>query len=361
MNPNRSSWAVAASLLSLCLVPGYGAQEKPVKFAVLGDVHIGLRGADYGLKMTASSERLFEMTVDQINRMEDMSFVVFDGDLVTNDESFNYARFKEIADGLKVPYFVVLGNHDQPILPPTDAWDPNRRAFYPGETKEAIAATFRGHGFGPDGRTWWSADFNGLHLIGLDAEHVQSGSGIIPPIELEWLKDDLTAAKTKRTLVFLHQNLFESFPEFHLWEGLMVENREEVNRMLLSFPLVSAAISAHSHFSDFKTEGGIQYFTTPSIETYPLRFAVFELTSQSIRMQTYPVAQGLADQAEIASIRKRSREQLPNAPDWFAAFTEGLKLQGKPADRKSVEAALWKVFEANPSSPPLPLRGISPR
>src|SRR3974377_678468 len=95
---------ILSNLLLPCLFAihacaGYAATKgnQAIKFAVLGDAHLGLLGEDRGFKMTASSERIFEIAVEQLNKMPDLSFVLFDGDMVTDGESFNYARFKELA------------------------------------------------------------------------------------------------------------------------------------------------------------------------------------------------------------------------------------------------------------------------
>jgi len=330
--------------------------QKTIKFAVLGDVHVGLRGEDHGFKMTGSSERIFEIAVEQLNKMPDLSFVVFDGDLVVDGESFNLARFKEIADRLHCPYYVVLGNHDQPVIPSADAWGPGVRAFYPGETKAGVAAMFRGHGFSSDGRTWWSADFAGIHLVGLDSVQIKTWGGVLPWQELDWLKKDLTASRAKPTLVFLHHNLVESYPEYKLWPEFLVSNRAEVKAVLASFPQVKAVISAHYHFSDYHTESGVHYFTTSSVNTYPCRFSVFEMMPASLRLRVHDIVQPDERHDEADSIRWRAKEELLKAEDWVRSITQGQKEMGKPSDADSVKARLWEMFDANSESPALPLR-----
>ncbi len=333
---------------------------KPVKFAVLGDVHLGLRGEDKGFKMTASSERLIEITIDQLNAMNDLSFVVFAGDLVVNGESFNLSRFKEIADRLRAPYFVILGNHDQPMIPSDAAWADGKRTFYPGETKAGVATLFRGHGFGADGRTWWSADIAGLHIVGLDTVQIKNWGGMVPFQELDWLGKDLDSARSKPTIVFMHHNLIESHPEYKLWPEFLVENRDDVKAQLSSFPQVQAAISAHYHFSDFHVESGIQYFTTPSINTYPCRFAVFEITPKTLGMRTHLVGESGKNRTEARSIRAKAKEEIFKAEDWMGSVARELENHGKPYDQKSVEAAVRTLFETNSSVPDSPLRTAAP-
>ncbi len=322
--------------------------NKTLKFAVLGDVHLGLRGEDFGLKMTKSSERLFELAVRELNQIPDLDFVVFNGDLVVDAESFNLDRFKEIADELNADYFVTIGNHDRPVVPPVASWAKKKRAFNTGVSKATVAAIFSGHGLTIGGPTWWSQDFAGVHIIGLDSAIIKGWGGHISQKQLAWLEQDLAKHRKKPTLIFLHHNLVESYPEYALRENFLVDNRSEVKRLLRKFPGVKAVISSHYHFSDFQKEDGTHYFTTSSINTYPCRYPVFELSRSEIRMKNQLVGATGSAADEMAKLRSFARKQLANA-DWVPIVRKALKRLGRPDTSEDAVSVLLKIFEANSS------------
>lgn len=69
-----------------------------LRFAVISDTH-----------------RWYDETndaVDCINRLEDLDFVIHSGDLTEFGLPQEYKWTKDILDGLHVPYFPVIGNHD---------------------------------------------------------------------------------------------------------------------------------------------------------------------------------------------------------------------------------------------------------
>jgi hypothetical protein len=343
---------VAGVVFLVAALAANTAAKRPVKFAVLGDVHLGLRGADRGIKMTASSPRLLQMAIDQLNAIPDLDFVVFDGDLVVDAEAFNFDRLKEMADELHAPYFVVLGNHDLPLVPPERHWSTASRPFYPGESRATVAAIFRGHGFGGDGNTFWSADLAGVHLVGLDSPTVGDWGGNIPRVQLAWLEKDLAKARGP-SLIFLHHNLVESHPELTIHPNFLVKNAAEVKKLLSSRPSVKAVIAAHYHFTDAHVEDGIAYLTTPSIQTWPLRFALFELDEKELRMRTIPVGEG-ANAAEAEGIRARARSVLFD-DEWKELLRAGLERAGRPHGDDETRAELYRLFEAKPDTT-FPLR-----
>lgn len=80
------------------------AQHKPFRFAFLSDTHIG--------SPDGKAEEDLRRTVEDINKMTDIAFVVITGDITelgTNDE---LRRAKQLFDALKVPYHIIPGNHD---------------------------------------------------------------------------------------------------------------------------------------------------------------------------------------------------------------------------------------------------------
>ena len=94
-------------LLALCLfcaALSAAAQDKPVKFAYLSDIHITENGASH-------INNLLRCIAD-INAQPDIQFTVFGGDLTDFGTDREFAFTKKMLDELDHPYWVVAGNHD---------------------------------------------------------------------------------------------------------------------------------------------------------------------------------------------------------------------------------------------------------
>lgn len=102
------------SLSSLCF-----AFDK-IKFAVISDPHISIpqqKGVTDGYKLGLKTQMLTENAVAEINKIPDLKFVLVAGDLTQDAEPWNIDELRKILDGLRVPYFVTLGNHDLSLVP----------------------------------------------------------------------------------------------------------------------------------------------------------------------------------------------------------------------------------------------------
>ena len=81
-----------------------GAFADNIKFVQITDAHISA-GSEYSVKVLKSA-------VEDINKQQDVSFVVFTGDNINNPKEENLREFVKTISKLKVPYYIVLGNHD---------------------------------------------------------------------------------------------------------------------------------------------------------------------------------------------------------------------------------------------------------
>ena len=168
---------------------GWGFND--VSFAVISDSHLAV-GAKDGLVMAGSSVRILEMVVTDLNRMRDLDFVLVTGDLLNNGEVWAAEKAREILDTLRVPYFVVLGNHDYTPIPPQGHSGP----FPQGLSRAGFMEIFAGHGgagrmhsahFETVPIGCWSLDpVPGLHLVGLNTTVIgESGGHVTEPV-LHW-------------------------------------------------------------------------------------------------------------------------------------------------------------------------------
>lgn len=161
-------------LLFICVVNIAQAQWSPFRFAFISDTHIG--------SPNGSAEEDLRRTVADINSMPEIAFVVLTGDITElgTDEEIQLA--KEILSALKVPYYILAGNHDT-------GWS------------ESGGVSF-GKIFGYDK---FSFSFNGIQFLGCaSGPYVRMSDGHIPRDAVNWLDKELKKLDSKQPIVFLN-------------------------------------------------------------------------------------------------------------------------------------------------------------
>lgn len=101
------------------------AAAEPFMFTVISDTHVRLPGnPDDGLYDNQGNIDNLSAAVERINtELSDAAFVALTGDMVGalfSDDVEDYGigeenpaeKFKELADGLDIPYYAIMGNHD---------------------------------------------------------------------------------------------------------------------------------------------------------------------------------------------------------------------------------------------------------
>ena len=92
-------------VLMACLLPlGMQAQQGTFRFAQLTDIHLTPNNPN-------PTEDLLR-SVAQINATDSIDFVLVTGDLTEEGDRTTMEKVKSCLDLLKVPYHVVLGNHE---------------------------------------------------------------------------------------------------------------------------------------------------------------------------------------------------------------------------------------------------------
>lgn len=163
-------------LLFACILLGYmsNAQWKPFRFAFLSDTHIG--------SPNGGAEEDLRRTVTDINQMTDIAFVVITGDITELGTDAEIKLAKEILSELKVPYYIIPGNHDS-------GWS------------ESGGVTF-GKVFGYDKFVF---EFNGITFLGCaSGPFVRMSDGHIPRDAVVWLDKELKKIDPKKPIIFLN-------------------------------------------------------------------------------------------------------------------------------------------------------------
>ena len=150
------------------------AQIRPFRFAFISDTHIG--------SPQASSETDLRRTVHDINSLEGVAFVVLTGDITELGTNEELALAKKILDSLKIPYYIIPGNHDT-------GWS---------ESGGDMFSTV----FGYDK---FSFEYNGIRFLGCPSgPYVRMSDGHVPRESVNWLDAELAKLKPGQPVIFLN-------------------------------------------------------------------------------------------------------------------------------------------------------------
>jgi 3',5'-cyclic AMP phosphodiesterase CpdA len=210
-----------AALLAAGLWPGTLAAGDPptdeFSFLVVNDLH----------SLDRKCRPWFETVVKQMaGHPEKPAFLLIAGDLANDGKADQLGAVKDIFASLKVPVYVVPGNHD----------------FTPKQERKAYDDLY-------PNRLNYAFDHGGWQFVALDTtEGTKYQDTTIAADTLKWLDDQLPKLDQKKPLVV--------FTHFPLGDGVKMrpKNAGEVLKRLMPYNL-RAAFSGHYHAFTEKTAG----------------------------------------------------------------------------------------------------------
>ncbi len=231
-----------------------------IRFVQISDSHLSV-DSEYSMKVLKNA-------VEDINKQEGVSFVVFTGDNINNPKEENLRAFLSIAARLNVPYYVVLGNHDvyksnglskvryYEILREKNILYPQRKPNY----------KFTKNGF--------------VFLIVDGAKEVIPGAvGYYREDTLSWLEKELNKNSKKDVVILQH------FPVEYP-EGVETRLRthrtykvEEYQALLEKHHNVLAVISGHFHVNSENMKDGVYHISTPSLIGLPNSYKIIDIVT----------------------------------------------------------------------------------
>ena len=190
-------------------------ESQDFKFAFITDVHYFYNN--------------LRTVVEDINKNDAISFVIFGGDIADQALLKEYEIFSDIMKNLKKPYFTVIGNHD---------YNSNGSIIY----KEMF------------GDFNYSFEFNNNKFVLFDDIIWESNKNP----DFDWLSLELSDyAEFKQVFAFAHIPIVVS-------DDLSVEMKETY-RSIMSDNNVSLSIHGHTH-SYFYEEGKVDYLIVPALK-----------------------------------------------------------------------------------------------
>ncbi len=157
-------------------------------------------------------------------------YAVVTGDLVDAGDRPAYARCAAVLRELAVPYFAIMGNHDE------------RSAF-----RAVLPAAV--YGGAPAGRVCYAIDGFPLRLVTLDANEAPGRSswprGSLDPASLAWLAAILAAEPARPTLLAVHQPPFRT--GLHYFDVFGYPGARRLRDIVRAAPQVGRVLCGHLH------------------------------------------------------------------------------------------------------------------
>lgn len=233
-----------------------------IRFIQVTDVHYS-RGSEH-------SNALLNATVKDINAQKNISFVVFTGDNIDVANCEDLVGFMKIVRKLKVPYYIVLGNHD---------------VFKSRQlSKEKYAEIVREYK-----PLWfhkkWNYTFHkkGYTFIVVDGakEIIPGPGGYFRDDTLKWLDKQLTKNKRHPVIILQHYPVIDA-PEFGATrlKTHRVYQPEKYMAVLNKHDNVLAILTGHYHVNSEVMRDGIYHITTPTLQSDLRSYKIIDIVSQ---------------------------------------------------------------------------------
>jgi 3',5'-cyclic AMP phosphodiesterase CpdA len=215
----------------------------------------------------------FRQAVRQINEL-DCDFVVICGDLVHHASDSTNADFKDIAEDLKVPVYLVAGNHDVGNNP-----------------TDSSLAVYRS-GLGKD---YYKFTHKGIRFVVTNTQLFKSDVEEESAKQEQWLKDALEPKKRKQGRFFVigHHPLFvKQADEDEEYFNLPPVKRQELMELFEAGRVV-AYLSGHKHELLVHNYRGMQLVTGEStaknFDGRPLGFRHWQVDPDTLYHQFVPL------------------------------------------------------------------------
>jgi len=88
----------------LLVIPSCAKAHGRIRFAQLTDIHLSQRAPSHADDLKRNIQR--------INALDSLDFVLVTGDLTENGDYVSLLEAKKILDGITVPYYTIMGNHE---------------------------------------------------------------------------------------------------------------------------------------------------------------------------------------------------------------------------------------------------------
>ena len=163
--------------------------------------------------------------------------VIMTGDLVDQGDPQQYAHLKTLLAPLEIPYYLLVGNHDDRAA---------LREAFSDRTELRTGGNF----------VHYAADIGPLRLIALDSVIPGQSAGTLCDARLAWLEAQLDAARGQPVIVALHHPPFECGIGHMDALRLDPQAAKRLAALIARYPNVERVICGHVHRPMFVRFGG---------------------------------------------------------------------------------------------------------
>lgn len=248
--------------LTYILVMTQGVYAKEIKFVQITDSHFSSAVGEKAEVSPSSPQGIFEKAIDDVNTVPNLDFVVFTGDNIDQSNETDLKEFLLIANRLKVPYYVVIGNHEvfksqnftkNDYMKTVSKYSKNCRQTKPNYVFEK----------------------GGLVFIVVDGakEIIPGPAGYYKKDTLKWLDKQLTKYKYSKVVIFQHFPIVE--PYYH--RSHTTYNKQDYEAVLKNHKNVIGIFSGHYHSNAEQMVNGVYHVSTPALIAKPHEYKIVEI------------------------------------------------------------------------------------
>ncbi len=270
----------------------YSFRSPRVMFGLVTDVHYAdtdHRNDRYYRESVAKLEECVRlMNERKVDFLIELGDFKDQSDQPSIKETLGYLRtIENILAKFNGPRYHVLGNHDMDSL-----------------SKNQFLSNIENSGF-PMAEAYYSFSRGECHFLVLDANFRSDGTPYdqgnydwkdanIPPNEMEWLRQELQAAR-RPVIVFIHQKLDG--------EGdTTVRNAAEVREILQDSGKVLAVFQGHEHSGGYSCIENIHYYTLNGM-----------IVGSGPESSSYAITEVFEDHIKVTGFRQAESRDMPTA------------------------------------------------
>ncbi len=247
----------------------YIANAKDLKFAQIADVH-------FSLSQELNSKQSLKWAVDELNKIEDLDFVVFLGDNIDKSNKEILKSFLNIVSGLNKPYYIVLGNRDAHKISGITKDEYTEIVLNDNKNQKIYSSNYM---FIPK---------KGIKCLVLDGAvpYMPNKHGFYTKETLNFVKKNLKKYKKDKFIIFQHFPVYEPFDD----KELEIYQKEAYIELLDNFNNILMISSGHYHVSkSIYDNKNILHLSTEAFFKEGHHFDIVEIKSKNNKTKDFDI------------------------------------------------------------------------
>lgn len=212
-------------------------------FAQLTDLHIRMPGQK--AYRVVQTDRFLPPAIEALNRLDPRpDMVVISGDLTDFGRAHEYAHLRSMLDALTMPYYLMIGNHDD---------------------REALISTFPEHDYLRQTPTFvqYAIEEHPVRILALDTVVPGHSHGALCAVRIQWLADRLAEQPGRPTVIAMHHPPFVTGIDHMDAIGLR-EGAQALADLVNQYSNIERIICGHVHRTIFRRFAGTIASICPS-------------------------------------------------------------------------------------------------